>query len=303
MRNPLTFFGKRARASRANEHARELDAEGKTEEAIAEYERARDLDPKWAVPVYNLGLVYKYRSEWQLSLDHNQLASQLDPSDQAGWWNLGIAATALGRWDVARAAWRGAGIAIPEGEGPIDFACGTTPIRLNPETEAEVVWAHRLDPARAVLRSIPLPESGFRYGDIVLNDGAATGYRKLEGREVSVFNCLALLTRSQFSTWVLEVEIDPESDSGTMERLLELATECDLAAEDWSTSLRMMCKACSEGHPHDDHEHEPEDPGLRHRIAIAAPDSERARRLVDDWKAGATGVTIVTFESASGFAH
>ena len=89
----------------------------------------------------------------------------IDKKDKAAWWNLGIAATALGRWDVARSAWRGFGINMPKGDGPIDFPCGTCPIRINPDGDAEVVWAERIDPARAELLSIPFPESNHRWKD------------------------------------------------------------------------------------------------------------------------------------------
>ena len=169
--NPFSFLGKRARASRANERGRELARVGRAREAIQEYERARRLDPTWSMPAYNLGLIYKYSGDWERSLQFNERATELDRDDQAGWWNLGIAATALGRWDLARSAWRGAGLEVPDGDGPLDYPCGRTPIRLNPETDGEVVWSQRLDPARAEIRSIPLADSGFRFADVVLNDG------------------------------------------------------------------------------------------------------------------------------------
>lgn len=296
----LSFTGKRARAKRANERARDLHRRGQTKEAIREYERAIHLDPEWSVPAYNLGLMYKYSGDWELSLQHNLRAAKLAPEDQAGWWNLGIAATALRRWDVARIAWRGAGIAVPEGDGPIDYSCGTAPIRLNPETDGEVVWSERLDPARAIVRNIPLPESGFRFGDVVLNDGAATGHRRLNDREVPVFNCLGLFDASRFSTWVVELEFAAAAgaDAGAVEVLKEMATKRDLASEDWSTSIRTLCKACSEGSPSEEHEHPHTHADRRHQIAIAAPDSEQGRRLVDDWIERTNGVTILAFDLA-----
>lgn len=300
MRNPLALFGKRGRASSANERGRELDRLGQTSEAVDEYSRACNIDPEWAVPRYNLGLVYKYARRWELSLEHNLRASQLDPDDQAGWWNLGIAATALGRWDVARFAWRGAGVDVPDGDGPIDYPCGTAPIRLNPDGAAEVVWSERLDPARALVRNIPLADSGFRFRDVVLNDGAGTGWRKLNGVDVPVFNCLDLLRPSRFSTWVAEVELDSAdaTNAESLDRLRELAEERELAAEDWSSSLRLLCKACSEGAPPSDHDHPSVDLGGRRRLAIAAPDGDVARRLLDDWRASADKVTLVEFELA-----
>lgn len=147
MWNPLAVFGRRGRASRANERARQLEGLGRSAEAKEEYLRACRIDPGWSVPEYNIGLVYKYAGDWTRSMEHNLRATRLAPDDQAGWWNLGIAATALCRWDIARSAWRAAGIDVPEGDGAPDYPCGRAPIRLNPDAEAEVVWSERLDPA------------------------------------------------------------------------------------------------------------------------------------------------------------
>lgn len=299
MRNLLRYFGKRARANRANKRGNALSNEGRIAEALKEYQRAQRLAPEWSAPEYNLGLHYKYTGDWQRSLQHNLNARQLAPGDVDVCWNLGIAATALRKWDVARGAWRDAGIPVPEGDGPVEYACGTTPIRLNPDADAEVVWAERIDPARAILRSIPLPESGFHFGDLVLHDGAAVGRRMLNGRDVPVFNCLELLEPSQFATWILVLEIVDEAGTASIERLIELANERDLSAENWTTSIQAICKACSEGLPHTEHDETSLDPKRPHRIGIAAPNVEEANRLIDDWKLQATGVTIQSLDAAS----
>jgi hypothetical protein len=125
-------------------------------------------------------------------------------------------------WEQARAAWRGFGIEVPDGDGPINLPCGYCPIRLNPDGQGEVVWAHRLDPARASLTSIPFPESGYRWGDVVLNDGAPVGYRQVEGREVPVFNAIQLLQRSPFATHVARVRLPDRRDY--ISRLSQTAT-------------------------------------------------------------------------------
>jgi tetratricopeptide (TPR) repeat protein len=199
MKDLFSPLSKRKRAGRANARGRKLSEKGDNSGAIKQYLDAIALDPTWAAPAYNLGLVYKYAGQWQASLESNLRATELAPEDQANWWNLGIAATALGQWDVARRAWRGAGIDVPDGEGPLDFPCGFNPIRLNPDGEGETVWSERLDPARARLSNIPM--ANYCFGDVVLNDGAAVGYRELNGDEVPVFNCLALLEPSSLSTW------------------------------------------------------------------------------------------------------
>jgi hypothetical protein len=297
--NPFSFLGKRARASRANERGRELDRLGRAGDAIREYEHACRLDPTWSVPHFNLGLVHKYAGEWEHSLRSNLKASELDPDDKGAWWNLGIAATALARWDTARSAWRGAGLAVPDGTGPIDFPSGRTPVRLNPDTDGEVVWTDRLDPARAAIRSIPLPQSGFRFDDIVLHDGAAKGYRQIGGREVPVFDCLALLTASPFSTWVAEVELGvPEVDAmpSAIELLIDLAESRALAAEDWSTSINPICKACSEGRPFADHDHPRRAITGPRRVAIAARDGEVVRSIVEEWEPQARGARVLSLD-------
>ena len=295
--NPFTHFCRRGRANRANERGRELDRQGRTTEALAEYERACRLDPEWSVPFYNIGLVHKYAGRWELSLQHNQRAVERDASDTDACWNLGIAATGLGRWDLARRAWRAAGIAVPDGTGPIDFPCGRTPVRLNPATDGEVVWCDRLDPVRAAIRNIPLPESGFRFRDIVLHDGAANGYRKLGDQERPVFDCLLLLERSAFSTYVAQIQPgDQSSWDAVMNRLADDALDREMAAEDWTSSVAFICEACSTGRPHEQHHHERIVHEGPHRVAIAAPAEPDARALIAAWLPHSTGARLLQFD-------
>src|SRR5689334_6084943 len=69
----------------------------------------------------------KYRGKWEESFDCNLRATELDPKDEASWWNLGIAATVLGRWVVARRAWQNCDVVIPPGDGPIEMQLGSFP--------------------------------------------------------------------------------------------------------------------------------------------------------------------------------
>ena len=196
---------------RHNEEAIKLQQRGQIAEAVKYYQKATKLWPAWATPWYNLGLLRKELRNWQESLRCNQKAVALDPSEQDAWWNLGIAATALGDWAEARRAWKEFGIEIPEGEGPIEMEIGLTPIRINPYEESEVVWCRRIDPARAIIDCVPLPQSEHRYGDLLLHDGAPNGHRKVDGKEVPVFDELQLLTASEFGTFEVIVSgVGPE---------------------------------------------------------------------------------------------
>ena len=142
-------------------------------------------DPKQeAIDEYNLGLAAKYRGEWEESFARNRRAAELNSEDEASWWNLGIAATALRDWPEARRAWLACGVDLIQGEGEVEMAHCWGCVRLNPSGSGEVVWGKRIDPARIRIANVPLPESNRRYGDIILNDGAEEGTRTSRGTQM-----------------------------------------------------------------------------------------------------------------------
>lgn len=254
--------------------------EGNDAEAIRYYLKAIRSDGTWSVPHYNLGLVHKYRREWHDSYRCNAEAMRLSPTDQAAIWNMGIAATALSDWTEARRAWTAFGIEISPGTGAIEGDLGATPIRINPESEAEIVWTRRIDPARARITSVPLPTSGHRCGDLLLHDGAPVGTRIFNDREVSVFNELAVLEQSTLTTFTVNIKVKDIDD------LVAFEDACSVAgctAEDWST-IRALCKECSEGRPHH-HDHSPVQPQVEgeHYFGIAAPTINEADAAVSSW--------------------
>jgi hypothetical protein len=117
-----------------------------------------------------------------------------------------------------------------------------------------VVWAQRLCPVRARILNIPFPDSGFAWGDVVLHDGAEVGTRlDANGQERSVFNVLELFEPSVHGTWVVEVEAAEPVD------VAALAARCKESRaylEDWGESVRVLCRACSEGRAHEQHDHD-----------------------------------------------
>ena len=264
--------------------------EGRTSEAIEKYLEAIACDPEKAESWYNIGLIYKYRGEWEKSFEFNQKANQLDPDDQAARWNLAIAATALRNWEVARRKWEENGIQLEGTDGPIEMDFGLIPVRLNPDDDGEVVWATRIDPARARIESIPFRESGFQHRDVVLHDGAAVGYRQVKGHEVPVFNVLELFERSVFETHVALVWIEDPSELESLERIFAESQSC---LEDWTTNVRTLCRQCSEGRPHDHHDHElKQEWPTEHRLGIAAHPADDVRQLLDRWQAAGKGKVL-----------
>jgi hypothetical protein len=256
------------------------------------YRLSAKLAPNWSVPWYNRGLLAKLDRRWAHSLMHNTRATELNPDDPAAWWNLGIAATALAEWDFARRAWRHHGVELPVCEGRPDMDLGPVPIRISPKANAEVVWCRRLDPARALILSVPLPESDRAFHDIVLHDGEPKGSRILSGRALSVFNELQLLEASAFQTYVLEIVAPSRADVAALEAA---AAESSLSADDWS-ALEILCIACSEGTPHE-HVDPPESNWKpERRIGLAAPTRDVVSALAHDWANASPGRQVRNIE-------
>jgi len=83
-----------------------LADEGRHDEALAAYREAVELDAGNSHAWFNMALVHKYNRAWEEAVRCGQRAAQLVADDYPTWWNLGIAATALGDWSLARKAWR-----------------------------------------------------------------------------------------------------------------------------------------------------------------------------------------------------
>jgi tetratricopeptide (TPR) repeat protein len=292
----------------ATDRAFTLIGDGRYEDAGALLTRAADLEPWLSESWYNLALLHKFRHDWEQARTAGLRAvALLDRAPRApDWWNVGIAATALQDWALARRAWQAYGLKVPDtaAEGPVGMELGSAALRLSPEGEAEVVWGRRLDPARIEVLSIPLPSSGRRWGEVVLHDGAPNGERTTtDGAVYPVFDEIELWAPSPVATWLVLLEAATETDRDALERL---AADAGYAAEDWSSSVRLLCRSCSESRmPTDDGSDDPRDPHdkgepghpghLSHHTAgalwvperecgVAAP-AGLVRGLLDSWVA------------------
>ena len=257
--------------------------------------------PNWAAGWFDLGLIAKLRHDWTAARGANERALALGdgkPGDPAAW-NLGIAATALGDWPTARRAWTAFGLDVEPGDGPIHDPLGQIAIRLNPEPRrpgerrllvdgaehgTEVLWAERLSPAHAVLTSVPLPESGHRYGDVVLHDGEPAGSRELaDGTAVPVFDELERLEPAPHPTTAVAVTAPAAADAAA---LLDAAAAAGLKAEDWTGSVRAICPGCSDGEVHD---HTPAPDWRPERSVGVAGDPDHVAGILDGWAAAGPG--------------
>lgn len=269
-----------------------LDRRRDYRRAEAAFRKAAAAAPGWSVPWYNLGLIFKRQRLWPESLECNQQALERNRSDEAAWWNLGIAATALGDWPEARRAWTGFGLQLPPGEGEIVMNLGPTPIRLDPSGAAEVVWCTRIDPARAIILNVPLPDSGHNYGDLLLHDGAANGTRQVHGQTVPVFDAIELLRPSGYLTFEIELRAP---DREALDVLFHQASDESIGLEDWGT-IRCLCSACSRGSPGPSQHGDfiaPDRFSEPIRLVAAAPDEGRLRILLNAWTNSDPGRTVL----------
>ena len=258
--------------------ASELKAEDE-DKAIEIYNNIIEMDGSWSVPYYNLGLIYKYNGQWEKSYEFNKKATELDPNDEAAWWNLGIASTVLNKWSEARMAWNTFGLGLDINDTEVRMDIGSTPMRL---LNGEVVWATRICPARALIDNIPLKNSGHRYKDLILNDGSPNGKRVYEGQEYAVFDELKILEKSDYKTYSLGVSVDSFESIITLQ---EVCLELEYGFENWTDSIRMICKQCSEGIPHQCSEKENLKQTNEYNLAIATQQRGELDNLLRAWKA------------------
>lgn len=203
-------------------------------------------------------------------------------------------------WRIAREAWKRVGINVEENDEPIDGEFGYTPVRLNgfenTDSLVEVVWAHRVSPVTARIANIPTPEAGFRFGDVVLHDGAETGTRLYApGDERSVFNVFELFEPSAHVTFDVNLHVP---DKGALDALEAACGAAGIEIEDWTSSIRILCKACSEGRAHEQHDHELKNDAwkIERRIGLAWTDVAKVRELLEQWKSLGAGRRIQSLE-------
>lgn len=286
---------------------RSADAAGDAARAAACAAEMLAVAPDEFIAWFEAALLSKARRSWREAAARNRRALDLfGPADAEAFegdnpaaWNLGIAATALGDWETARAAWTAYGIGGLAGTtGPIDADYGLAPIRVNPDRSAlphqvlfdagdtEVVWCWRRSPAHAVIASVPLPASGHRFRDVLLHDGAPTGSRRLGEREVAVFDEIERLEQSDMPTWQARLG---GVTAGDLEQLTDLLGRRGLGLDEWS-GMRLLCSECSHGSPDPSHSHEPVD-ASETQLGLAGPEADLASSI-ETWLAERPHVTL-----------
>jgi len=202
------------------------------------YKQLSKLDNLSDEDWFNIGLFYKFNKNWKESIEANLKAIELNPKNEGANWNLGIAYTALSDFNNSMKYWKFFDVEIESITGFSKTPLGLIPIRL---FNGDVVWCERLDPARTKIITTPLPDSEHNYNDILLNDGVPDGYRKINGKEIPVFNEIECLVKSKYKTYSLKIFSEKDL-------IVEyINTIKDKHVENWTDSLRFICNACSKG--------------------------------------------------------
>jgi hypothetical protein len=104
-----------------------------------------------------------------------------------------------------------------------------------------------------------------------------------------VFDELQPLEPSPFATFTARVEAPSRA---AVDALAERAFDEGLALEDWTATVRTLCRECSEGLPCGDHAPARGDWIEERHVGVAARGLASARALLDAW-AGAHGARVL----------
>jgi hypothetical protein len=210
------------------EQAEQYDRRGDVYHAVKLYKHLVKLAPHWHPPYAKLSELYKTRQDWKAALHYSKKAISLNVQDQASWWNVGIAATAVKKPRLAQRVWRKFGYTHH------DF----TPVCVKLEwgNQLEIVAVRPIDPARGIIVNIPHPASERRYQDVLLFDRAVLGYNVLQKKKIPIHAALGVFKRSAFHTFSCQLHTVESRDIKILE---QLCYEANLGFENWSNLTRV----------------------------------------------------------------
>lgn len=260
-----------------------LDRKGDVYTAVKIYKKLIKIAPDWHLPYQYLSSIYKYHNDWKAAFHYGQRAIE-NGADKADMWrNFAIAATALKKWQVARSAWNKVGFQLKEVTKAPDFDMGLIPVRLRYDNFQEIVWAKQIDPARAIIESIPDPVSDRNYGDLLLIDFKVIGYRIIKGEKVPVYDELELIKRSYYRTFLVLLYDSHQNEANLLDKL---CWNENLGFDNWSHLNELQLnKNLTRLPEYYNEDLEVDLDGEDMRIAVAAENAADIENVMQAWAA------------------
>ena len=257
--------------------AMEYDRLGDVYNAVKLYKRVIKMAPDWSAPFSFLSRIYKVRKEWQTSLHYSQKAVEHNPFDEQSWKHLGLAATALRKWEVAKDAWRQLGYQLLASKAMPALSPELITVRLNPKEHPEIVIAQRVDPVRARIISIPQPSSMRGYRDLILIDSEPSGHHYLDGQRYPIFDELQYIRPSLNYTFSVILNTLERSD---IDLLQQLCLKSSIGFDNWTKAYRL---AASGTDILDNNYIEDELP-QQYVVALAAESDKEVINVLENWR-------------------
>lgn len=235
--------------------------------------------PDWVTPFRALSRIYKRRREWKPVVHYALCVLDRDPDDLISWQDLGIGATALGKIGLAKKAWKQLGCESLQKE--LQSQPRMIALSIHSPRGTEVVLAEQQDPVQAVIRSIPQPSSGFRYGDLILFDLEETDRVIIGKQQRTVFRQLARLKMAHTQTFSALLHT---SDARKLEFLSNLCGQRGLGFDNWSKAERQTGWTTPDGMEYYRELHEETDPIAFSIVALAGRRAQDALEVLRIWK-------------------
>ncbi len=262
---------------------------GDVYQAVKLFKRLAKVAPDWIKPYIFLSEIYTQRKEWKPALHYSQRVLAFDESNQAAWLSVALSATALKRWKKARNAWNELGYQLKETTQAIDLDMGRIVLKIKTGEQVEIIEAHRIGPARAIIKSIPQPHSQFQFGMTVLfHPESKEQFIDKRKKKHPVFQVLEPFKVTAYRTYTAFLH---DADAQDLTTLYYLCENASLGFDNWSSASRMMTfqeNADYQNHP------TPLTPGDTPKlVAFAAFDEASIRAVLKDW----TVITLKTFSN------
>jgi len=234
-------------------------------EALTRMKHAIELDPKEGSLWFRLGLLHKWRGQWNEGVAANQRAIDLGHDHQGVRWNLMICAMGAGDYDRALTINKEMGMKIERGvDGMPDGRFGPVQVRVSSlgegidpkahvvgtDPDFENLWIDRRSLCHGIVVNATVHDLPVDYGDVVLFDGAPVGYRVDGDERIPRFPLLQILREGAYHRFWF---IAQQPRGGQVQALSDEKNAWTFYVHD--EQVRMLCHACArnekEGHNHE----------------------------------------------------